>query len=175
MRVASGRQHVYIGAVAKRVYDNGRIRILWDSSVCIHTGICLKRGEGVFDTRRRPWVVMDLASDDVIVSTIEACPSGALRYERMDGAAGEVPDVPTTIVPWPNGPLMVRGEVEVRDRHGDLFTASPRAALCRCGASSNQPFCDLSHREIAFKDHPRAVAPDRDTAMNPSDVSETPL
>jgi uncharacterized Fe-S cluster protein YjdI/CDGSH-type Zn-finger protein len=166
---------VYIGRMAKRIYENGRIRILWDSTVCIHTGICLKLGEGVFDTGRRPWVDMALAPDETIVSTIESCPSGALRYERLDGEPGEQPDVPTTIVPWPNGPLMVRGEIAVKDRHGDTFVTSPRAALCRCGSSANQPFCDLTHRETGFQDYPRVTRPERDAATRPSDVSPTPL
>jgi uncharacterized Fe-S cluster protein YjdI/CDGSH-type Zn-finger protein len=166
---------VYIGAMARRTYENGRIRILWDSSVCIHTGLCLKLGEGVFDTRRRPWVDMSLASDDTIISTIETCPSGALRYERIDGGEGEQPDVPTTIVPWPNGPLMVRGEIEVKDRHGETFVAAPRAALCRCGSSQNQPFCDLSHRDAGFQDYPRVTPPEREAATSPIDVSTTPL
>jgi uncharacterized Fe-S cluster protein YjdI/CDGSH-type Zn-finger protein len=161
--------------MTKRTYDNGRIRVLWDSSICIHTGLCLKFGEGVFDTGRRPWVDMSLASDETIISTIERCPSGALRYERLDGGPAEQPEVPTSIVPWPNGPLMVRGELEVRDRHGETFPTGPRAALCRCGTSKNQPFCDLSHRESGFRDYPRVTPPDRDAATSPMDVSETPL
>ena len=161
--------------MARRTYDNGRIRILWDSSRCIHTGLCLKLGEGVFDTTRRPWVDMSLSSDETIISTIETCPSGALRYERLDGGVGEQPDVPTTIVPWPNGPLMVRGELEVKDRHGETFTSGPRAALCRCGTSNNQPFCDLSHRESGFRDYPRVTPPEREAATSPIDVSTTPL
>ncbi len=28
---------------------------------------------------------------------------------------------------------------------------SPRATLCRCGASHNQPYCDISHASIDFR------------------------
>ena len=159
--------------MAKRTYENDALRVFWDSSRCIHTGLCLRLGGGTFDTRRRPWVDLDAADTDSVVSAIEACPTGALRYERVDGGSGEEADVPTTIVPWPNGPLMVRGEVEVRDRNGEVFTASPRVALCRCGASENQPFCDLSHRAAGFRDNPRVLRhPD---ATDPTDVSSEPL
>ena len=159
--------------MAHRTYESDVIRVLWDSSLCIHSGICLRKGNGAFDTRRRPWVDLEAADTATVVAAIESCPSGALRYERLDGTEGEVPDVPTTIVPWPKGPLMVRGAIEVYDRDGNAFTGSPRAALCRCGASGNQPFCDLSHRETGFTDNPRAPRPD--DAAGPSDISGTPL
>lgn len=161
--------------MARRIYENGTLRILWDSSFCIHSGICLKLGEGVFDTRRRPWVDMEVAGNDTIIATVESCPSGALRYERLDGEEGEQPQVPTTIIPWPNGPLMVKGSIEVKDRHGETFLAGPRAALCRCGESTNQPFCDLSHVEAGFQDYPRVTPPVRDAAASPMEVSDTPL
>ena len=161
--------------MTQRTYENDQIRVFWDSSLCIHTAICLERGQGTFDVNRRPWIALDIADVEVIASTIEACPSGALRYERLDGSPSEVADVPTTMVPWPNGPLLVRGEIEVRDRHGDVFTASPRAAICRCGASSNQPFCDLSHREAGFRDNPRVHGESRDQATSPVDITDRPL
>jgi uncharacterized Fe-S cluster protein YjdI/CDGSH-type Zn-finger protein len=160
--------------MARRTYEDDAIRVLWNSDLCIHFAACLRMGDGVFDTGRRPWVDLSEADTATVVAAIEACPSGALRYERLDGAPGEVPEVPTRVVPWPNGPLMVRGELEVNDSRGDTFVTGPRAALCRCGASKNQPFCDVSHRSIGFRDHPRATS-SRDDATSPSDISETPL
>ena len=161
--------------MAQRTYENDDIRVSWDSSLCIHTAHCIKGGEGTFDPSRRPWVDLSMASTETVAAAVEGCPTGALRYERLDGGPQEeVPDR-TTVVPFPNGPLMVRGELEVRDRHGDLFVAAPRVALCRCGESKNQPFCDLSHLGSSFRDHARAPAPDRDAAMNPLDISNESL
>ena len=160
--------------MAKRTYENETIRVFWNSDICIHFAACLRLGGGVFDTGRRPWVDLSLADTETVVNAIEACPSGALRYERLDGRPGERPDEPTTVVPWPNGPLMVRGEIEVRDRQGETFIAGPRVALCRCGASKNQPFCDTTHRTIGFRDSPR-VTGSRDDAQRPSDISHDPL
>jgi CDGSH-type Zn-finger protein len=54
-----------------------------------------------------------------------------------------------------DGPLYVRGKLSLVDARGDEI-AEMRAALCRCGASGNKPFCDSSHREIGFAD-PGAV------------------
>lgn len=52
-----------------------------------------------------------------------------------------------------NGPLIVRGEFEVVDAAGNRFGLGGRSqiALCRCGASSNKPFCDGSHRSVEFE------------------------
>ena len=101
--------------MAKRTYETDQIRVLWDSSRCIHTGICLRTLPEVFDTGNRPWVTVDGADADAIAAAIEKCPSGALGYERVDGAPGEQPEDPPTIVARRNGPLFVRGTVEVQN------------------------------------------------------------
>jgi CDGSH-type Zn-finger protein len=48
-----------------------------------------------------------------------------------------------------DGPLLVRGEVEIVGDDG-LVAANPRrtVALCRCGASSIKPWCDGTHKLI---------------------------
>lgn len=152
----------------KRTYEDESIRVFWDSALCIHVGVCLRDGAGVFDVGRRPWVDLGLADVETIVTAIEGCPSGALRYERLDGGSDEEAQVPTTVVPMPSGPLAVRGDIRVTDRDGGEFPVGPRATLCRCGASANQPFCDLSHRRVRFRDNPRAP---RGDAESPADVS----
>ena len=49
-----------------------------------------------------------------------------------------------------NGPLLVRGRIEVRREDGSVEVL-PRATLCRCGSSADKPFCDNSHLRIAFR------------------------
>ena len=57
-----------------------------------------------------------------------------------------------TIRPSKNGPLIVEGPVQVYDTEGnEITTDKPRLALCRCGASSNKPFCDGTHSQIGFQ------------------------
>lgn len=153
--------------MAKRSYESESIVVIWNSELCIHTAKCLKALPEVFDNKARPWVNVEAADADAIARAVESCPTAALTYERRDGAPGEVPDGVTTVVPRPNGPLLVRGSLEVQDVAGDVFLVSPRAALCRCGASQNQPFCDRSHVRVRFRDNPRAVSADRADAESP--------
>jgi len=51
-----------------------------------------------------------------------------------------------------SGPLWVRGGIPVVGADGHPYEVRNRVALCRCGASSNKPFCDGSHASIKFRD-----------------------
>ncbi len=57
-----------------------------------------------------------------------------------------------------NGPYVIRGEdIEVLDADGNALPYEGRAvALCRCGQSSNKPFCDGTHNKAGFESAPRA-------------------
>jgi len=51
-----------------------------------------------------------------------------------------------------NGPLVLQGPVRIEREDGVLLREAESMALCRCGASREQPFCDGSHRVTAFRD-----------------------
>ena len=59
----------------------------------------------------------------------------------------------TKITPLDNGPLRIEGDFEIVDPQGKAFGLAGRTALslCRCGHSSNKPFCDGTHNKIAFQ------------------------
>lgn len=158
--------------MTKRIYQQGDLIVHWDSSRCIHSGLCLRGLPEVFDVKARPWIQLDNADPDAVTTTIQTCPSGALTYEQVAGEPEPAPDVPT-ITPHTNGPLFVRGKVEIRDVTGAVFDAGPRMTLCRCGHSDNQPFCDNSHRQAGFKDRARVIAPERDEAQHPQSPPAT--
>ena len=70
-------------------------------------------------------------------------------------------DTPVTITPLENGPYLVKGPVTVRDADGsDYRIERETIALCRCGASTNKPFCDGTHSKIGFAAAERAAAAD---------------
>ena len=56
-----------------------------------------------------------------------------------------------------NGPLIVSGNVELKDSDGNAYPPKDRMALCRCGASTTKPFCDGTHSKIGFQAAERAV------------------
>lgn len=49
-----------------------------------------------------------------------------------------------------NGPFIVKGAVDLKDPDGKSYPAEKRMALCRCGASTEKPFCDGTHSKIGF-------------------------
>jgi 3-phenylpropionate/trans-cinnamate dioxygenase ferredoxin subunit len=51
----------------------------------------------------------------------------------------------------------VTGEVELIDADGTKFPVEKRMALCRCGASTEKPFCDGTHSKIGFQAAEKAV------------------
>jgi CDGSH-type Zn-finger protein len=52
----------------------------------------------------------------------------------------------------PNGPYLVRGPIALHDADGNAIDLAGKdvVALCRCGASTNKPFCDGTHSKIGF-------------------------
>jgi CDGSH-type Zn-finger protein len=57
-----------------------------------------------------------------------------------------------TIRALKNGPYEVRGAVVIEDYEGATFPADGDPVyLCRCGQSANRPFCDSTHKKVAFQ------------------------
>jgi CDGSH-type Zn-finger protein/uncharacterized Fe-S cluster protein YjdI len=55
------------------------------------------------------------------------------------------------IDPQLNGPLSVRGNLEITSGTGRVVGRVTAAKLCRCGGSATKPFCDGTHARIGFK------------------------
>lgn len=63
-----------------------------------------------------------------------------------------MPEPSVTITPYRDGPLLVRGDVDLRDQDGNPIATGRRTiALCRCGKTRQAPFCDSSHKLARFK------------------------
>jgi uncharacterized Fe-S cluster protein YjdI/CDGSH-type Zn-finger protein len=141
-------------AGVKKEYANEEIVVTWEPAYCIHVAACIRGLPEVFDPRRRPWVEIDGASADEIAEVVQRCPTGALHFRRLDGGEQEAVPDPPTIEPEPNGPLFIRGKVRIQDAAGRVIREDTRVALCRCGGSSNKPFCDDTHSRIRFRTEP---------------------
>ena len=63
----------------------------------------------------------------------------------------------TQITVKDNGPFLVKGPITLLDAEGNEFSVEKETvALCRCGASTTQPYCNGTHRKIEFESVVRA-------------------
>lgn len=57
-----------------------------------------------------------------------------------------------SVTAYPDGPLIVRGDIDVLDEHGESVRHTRQTvALCRCGASAIKPWCDGTHKITGFR------------------------
>jgi CDGSH-type Zn-finger protein/uncharacterized Fe-S cluster protein YjdI len=126
--------------------------VTWDERLCIHIGECGGAKGELFIAGRKPWCKPDLVKVEEVIDVIKRCPSGALSFQRHDSGEEEQANKDNAVVVSYNGPLFVRGDLDIEGATNDMPALKYRAALCRCGQSKNKPFCDNSHEETGFKD-----------------------
>jgi CDGSH-type Zn-finger protein/uncharacterized Fe-S cluster protein YjdI len=120
--------------------------LIYEGKRCIHARFCVTGAPTVFLANvKGPWIHPDTVSTEQLVEVAHACPSGAIRYRRTDGAADEAAPPVNLAGVRESGPYAFRGALQI-----DGAASGYRATLCRCGASKNKPFCDSSHHDINF-------------------------
>ena len=95
---------------------------------------------------------------------VRQAPAGE-RAQRIAALEDLQRALPPAIMTAKNGPYLVTNVPTVRTPLGETLTVSPQLALCRCGGSSDQPFCDGTHAGNGFTDakDPNRVPDQRDT------------
>lgn len=136
-------------------YTNGEVTIVWKPATCMHSTICFGETTGlptVFNPKERPWIKPMSATTEQIISQVKKCPSGALSY-FMNSEADKIEEVKAECIiePTENGPLLVYGNIVVKEKDGTETHKNRVTAFCRCGHSSNKPYCDGTHRKVDFK------------------------
>ncbi len=134
------------------VFESPAITVTWIRRRCIHVAECVRGLPAVFKPGSVPWVEPAQAAAARVADVVCRCPTGALHYERHDGGAAEPVPVVNAVLPEPDGPLYLKGDVEVVAEDGRTVARDTRIALCRCGATKNRPFCDGSHWDAGFDD-----------------------
>ncbi len=141
-------------------YTNGQVTVVWKPEICIHSKICWTNLKEVFNPSARPWVNIDGATTERIVHQVRKCPSGALSYLlnensvstgehealSVTGANANITNIDVTS----NGPLLINSDCTITFSDGRQEIRKGKTALCRCGASSNKPYCDGSHHKTGF-------------------------
>ena len=124
-----------------------KIEVQFEAKRCIHSRFCVTWAPQVFLANvKGPWIHPDAMPVERLVDVAHACPSGAIRYRRLDGAPDETAPAVNLACVREGGPYAFRGQLQIGGA-----PAGFRATLCRCGASKNKPYCDASHHQIDFK------------------------
>ncbi|MCX6169395.1 MAG: (4Fe-4S)-binding protein [Ignavibacteriales bacterium] len=134
-------------------YTNGEVTVVWKPNICIHSAICFTGLPQVFDPRNRPWINIGAAGTERIVNQVKQCPSGALSFymnaaEQLNTDTKD--DAEIIIEATPNGPLLVYGNLLVKEGNGKEEKKTNVTAFCRCGGSNNKPYCDGTHKMNGF-------------------------
>jgi CDGSH-type Zn-finger protein/uncharacterized Fe-S cluster protein YjdI len=123
-----------------------KLELMFETKRCIHARFCVTGAPRVFLANvQGPWIHPDAMPVERVVEIAHACPSGAIRYRRVDGASDETAPPVNLASVRERGPYAFRGQLQL-----DGEACGFRATLCRCGASKNKPFCDGSHNQIGF-------------------------
>jgi CDGSH-type Zn-finger protein/uncharacterized Fe-S cluster protein YjdI len=128
------------------IMRGGKLELSFEAKRCIHSRFCVTWAPQVFLANvKGPWIHPDAMPVERLVEVAHACPSGAIRYRRLDAQPGESAPPVNLATLREGGPYAFRAEL-----HIDGVAAGYRATLCRCGASKNKPYCDGSHHQIGF-------------------------
>ncbi|MDP9396257.1 MAG: CDGSH iron-sulfur domain-containing protein [Actinomycetota bacterium] len=85
-------------------------------------------------------------------SCVDAAEDAGAPVGAAEPGAGGAAAVGAVIVPYRDGPLLVRGDFTLRTPDGEVIDPGRRTvALCRCGRSALKPFCDGSHKAVGFR------------------------
>ncbi|MHB8904552.1 MAG: (4Fe-4S)-binding protein [Melioribacteraceae bacterium] len=134
-------------------YTNGEVTVVWKPNICIHSAICFNGLPQVFDPTSRPWINIGAAGTERIVNQVKQCPSGALSFYMNNEQLNTEPkaDAGILIEATQNGPLLVYGNILVKESGGKEENKNNVTAFCRCGGSKNKPYCDGTHKTNGFQ------------------------
>lgn len=108
------------------------------------------------------WTLIEKSDDprsrELAIRGAVNCPAG--RLVVRDARTGELiePALKPSIwilrddITGTSGPLWVRGGIPIVSSDGTTYEVRNRVTLCRCGRSTNMPFCDASHISFHFRD-----------------------
>lgn len=138
--------------MSRRDYRSESITVSFDTERCIHAKEYVNNLPEVFDVENRPWIQPDESDPGTVAGVVTRCPTGALQFTHKDGGDEEPIPEENVVTVAKDGPLYIRGDIEIREYDGSTFLEDTRVTLCRCGESGNKPFCDNSHKNSGFRD-----------------------
>jgi CDGSH-type Zn-finger protein len=127
--------------------DGPTMRLTDQENLCAFARFC--------DPKGKIWNLIAQTDDPEIQKIVKHeaghCPAGRLVvWDKKTGkpiepefepSLGLIEDTEKKV----SGPIWVRGGIPVVSADGKTYEIRNRLTLCRCGSSSNKPFCDGSH------------------------------
>jgi CDGSH-type Zn-finger protein len=129
------------------VTEGPNLRLTDVDKICAAARFCEPEG-GTWELTKQS---DDPRARELAIQQTADCPAG--RIATWDKETGDEiepelePSLGLVEDPHKNvsGPIWVRGRIPVESSGGDIYEIRNRVTLCRCGKSSNKPFCDMSH------------------------------
>lgn len=142
------------GGEAEKAPTKNSLRISADGPLYFHGKLRIALGEGeTIDETRAALCRCGLSKDKPFCDNshidAEFRDDGSFAAERVKPGASRGAET-IEISPAPNGPILVRGSLDVQSPDGATAHGGV-GALCRCGHSANKPFCDGSHKRMGFE------------------------
>ena len=137
-----------IGAEA---IEGPNLTLLDNENFCAYARFC--------DAKGRIWNLVqvgDKNTDKQAIKESNLCPAGRFIIydregnvieEKLSASIGVIEDSILKI----SGPLWVKGNIRVESESGKSYEIRMKQTLCRCGESSNKPFCNGAHASMKFK------------------------
>ncbi len=150
-RITARREQLLDGA---QTFEGPDMSLTDNENYCVFARFC--------DAKGRVWNLVSETDNptkrDYMVHEANMCPGGRLSAwdnsteqpiePHYDPSLALIQDKPLAV----SGGLWVRGGIPVQNEHGDTYEIRNRVVLCRCGQSSNKPFCNGAHASIRFRD-----------------------
>lgn len=139
--------------VSSQIIEGPKVSLTDDEKLCAFARFC--------DNGKRIWnevLDSDEKSIELSVSMAHRCPSGRLivwgdnnqpiEDENSELSLGLIEDVANDC----SGPIALWGGIPLKSGTGKYYEVRNRQTICRCGQSSNKPFCDGTHASMKFQD-----------------------
>ena len=127
---------------------------LYDDNRCAYARFCHREEGNVWELTESSG--NPIFRKEAIIAASE-CPAGRLVAKDKDGNAFEPEYEPSIdILQDPecraSGGIFVKGNIPIESADGTTYEVRNRVVLCRCGRSTNMPFCDATHVGIKYSD-----------------------
>lgn len=124
--------------------------------LCSYARFCHQKKGGVWELTENS---DDPEAKEVAIKEACECPAGRLvAWDKESGRAIETEFEPSIVILQDtekeiSGPIWVRGGIPIESADGTTYEIRNRVTLCRCGKSSNKPFCDGTHASFGYHDN----------------------